>query len=188
MLLARLGSLAKPDWLIGKAATWSHSPASVRRFRQANWEQIYSQQGAINIKQEHERSRSREKNVQAATSVCYVNAKCGLVLRSKSEMNEFCRDQCWGSFFIQISRTGFDVTLNSPSKQAVELTCGVDNAVGADDTVRCLDIPSAIRCRDETGHRGGAVDLGAVHPSSCSESHGERVRINVSITGSVQTC
>lgn len=80
------------------------------------------------------------------------------------------------------------LNLSNHSKQVVELTCGVDDAVGTDGPVRRLDIPSAIRSGDETGHGGGAVDLCAVHPSSSGERHGERVRIDVSITGSVEPC
>lgn len=53
--------------------------------------------------------------------------------------------------------------------------------------MRRLDIPSAIGCGEEFGHRGGAVDLGTVHPSPSSKSHGEGIRIDVSVTGSVET-
>lgn len=74
------------------------------------------------------------------------------------------------------------------AKQVGEITCGIDDAIGANGPVRRPDIPSAIGCGDETGHRGRAVDLGTVHPSTSGESHGERVGIDVSITGSVETC
>lgn len=67
-------------------------------------------------------------------------------------------------------------------------TCGVHNTIGADGSMRRLDIPFAIGSRAEPGDRGRVVDLGTVHSGASGECHSERVRVNVTVSRRVQTC
>lgn len=79
-------------------------------------------------------------------------------------------------------------TLPVRDKNAEAQTCGVDDAVGADGSVRSPDFPLAIGHGFERGHRGWVVDLGAVHASTSGQSHGQRVRVDVAVSRGVQAC
>lgn len=67
-------------------------------------------------------------------------------------------------------------------------TCSIHNPIGADGSVRSLDVPLAIGSRGEPGHRGRVVDLGTVQSGASGESHGERVGVDVAVSWGVQTC
>lgn len=67
-------------------------------------------------------------------------------------------------------------------------TCSVHDPIGADGPMRGLDVPPAVGSRGEPGDGGRVVDLGAVHSGAGSESHSERVRVDVAVPGCVQTC
>lgn len=73
------------------------------------------------------------------------------------------------------------------SKTEVQ-TCGIHNTIGADGSMRSLDIPLAIGSRAEPGDRGQVVDLGTKHSGASSERHSEGVRVNVAVSWCVQTC
>lgn len=67
-------------------------------------------------------------------------------------------------------------------------TCSIHNPIGTDGSVRGLDVPLAVGSRGEPGDRGRVVDLGTVHAGASSQSHGERVRVDVAVSRGVQTC
>lgn len=67
-------------------------------------------------------------------------------------------------------------------------TCSIHNPIGTDGSVRGLDVPLAVGSRGELGDRGRVVDLGTVHAGTSSQSHGERVRVDVAVSWGVQTC
>lgn len=67
-------------------------------------------------------------------------------------------------------------------------TCGIHNTIGADGSMRSLDIPLAIGSRAEPSDGGWVVDLGTVHSGASSERHSEGVRVDVAVSWCVQTC
>lgn len=67
------------------------------------------------------------------------------------------------------------------------LTCGVDDAIGSDASMWSLDVPSAVSGRCETRDRRRVIDLSTVHPSACRQSHGQRIWINVTVAGVIET-
>lgn len=73
------------------------------------------------------------------------------------------------------------------SKPEVQ-TCGVHNTIGADGSVRSLDIPLAIGSWAEPGDGGRVVDLGTVHSGASGERHSEGVWVDVAVSWCVQTC
>lgn len=68
------------------------------------------------------------------------------------------------------------------------LTCSIDYAIGSDGSVWSLDVPSTVGGGRETRDRRRLIDLSAVHTSTCCQSHGQRIRIDVSVTGVIETC
>lgn len=71
--------------------------------------------------------------------------------------------------------------------QSVQQTCCIDDAICTDGSMRSLDVPLAVSGWVEAGDWGWVVDLGTVHTSTGSQSHGQRVRVNVAIVWCIQT-
>lgn len=93
--------------------------------------------------------------------------------------------------FVQTFSTDTDIScyLWFQNKRADEVqTCCVHNAICTDCSMWSLDVPPAIGGWVEGGDWSRVVNVGAVHPSPSRQSHGQGVRVDVSVSWGEQAC